>query len=391
MPIFCAHSPTSLWLCDESASNRNVVVRIWIHPIKKPQVRVLDGPPPPRACNPNERDCKMLCEKLTSFNNFSQFRFSLCISGCAVDVNGSTYGAVMFFHKAGGLCICPGMHSLISFLNYNFAVVLNQLTNHKSSHLSYCKSVVINDFFSGLQISRNIKNALLQEVHCAFDRPGVAALALCKNDGRNLSRSRQIVQAIGTPFLNRFGDKGLRSSEWSRADLKVCRPLPKRVGSNLAVCSRKCRNCFMFFLLSFNLLQKLCAICPASVLSSVWNQSDVVIGEIQCLGCISKKFVPSALWVPRWWSCLFFLLCFRLERKSVHINILKLIRCCDRWNSVPGMAQSSVQMAAALFTFGTAFVVPFYTTMILAPQWKWVLLPPPLHPEGLFTLQGGYV
>ena len=199
-----------------------------------------------------------------------------------------------------------------SFLNLNFAVVLNQLTNYRSSQLSYYKSVVINNSLCGLQVSRNIKNASIQEVHCAFDRPGVAALALCKNDGRNLSRSRQLVQAIGTPFVNRFGDKGLRTSEWSRADLKVCRPLPKRVGSNLAVCSRKCRDCFMFFLLSFNSLQKFCAICPASVLSSFWNQSDVVNGEIQCLGCISKGFVPSALWVPRWRSCVFFLLCFRL-------------------------------------------------------------------------------
>lgn len=112
--ISCTQSPASLWLCDGSASNRNVVVRIWIHSIKKPEVRVLDGPPPPRACNPKERDCKMLCEKTNSFNKFSQLQFLLCISGCAADVNGSTYGAVMFFYKAGGLCICPGMHSLIN-------------------------------------------------------------------------------------------------------------------------------------------------------------------------------------------------------------------------------------------------------------------------------------
>ncbi|CAK9219335.1 unnamed protein product [Sphagnum troendelagicum] len=28
-------------------------------------------------------------------------------------------------------------------------------------------------------------------------------------------------------------------------------------------------------------------------------------------------------------------------------------------------------MAGALFTFGTAFVIPLYTTMIVAPHWDW--------------------
>ncbi|KAG0581439.1 hypothetical protein M758_4G265300 [Ceratodon purpureus] len=32
---------------------------------------------------------------------------------------------------------------------------------------------------------------------------------------------------------------------------------------------------------------------------------------------------------------------------------------------------SSVQIASTMFTFGTAFVVPFYTAMIFAPKWKW--------------------
>lgn len=32
----------------------------------------------------------------------------------------------------------------------------------------------------------------------------------------------------------------------------------------------------------------------------------------------------------------------------------------------------TVMMASALFTFATAFVVPFYTTMIVAPRWEWV-------------------
>ncbi|KAH8937926.1 hypothetical protein BDL97_16G055800 [Sphagnum fallax] len=33
--------------------------------------------------------------------------------------------------------------------------------------------------------------------------------------------------------------------------------------------------------------------------------------------------------------------------------------------------QGSLMMAGALFTFGTAFVVPLYTTMVVAPHWDW--------------------
>jgi hypothetical protein len=34
--------------------------------------------------------------------------------------------------------------------------------------------------------------------------------------------------------------------------------------------------------------------------------------------------------------------------------------------------QGSLMMAGALFTFGTAFVIPLYTTMVVAPHWDWV-------------------
>jgi hypothetical protein len=33
--------------------------------------------------------------------------------------------------------------------------------------------------------------------------------------------------------------------------------------------------------------------------------------------------------------------------------------------------QGTLMMAGALFTFGTAFVVPLYTTMVVAPHWDW--------------------
>jgi len=45
-----------------------------------------------------------------------------------------------------------------------------------------------------------------------------------------------------------------------------------------------------------------------------------------------------------------------------------------RWGvAVPLAAgQGSLMMAGALFTFGTAFVIPLYTTMVVAPHWDWV-------------------
>lgn len=39
--------------------------------------------------------------------------------------------------------------------------------------------------------------------------------------------------------------------------------------------------------------------------------------------------------------------------------------------SMPTILPASVQVASRLFTFGTAFVVPFYTVMILAPHASW--------------------
>lgn len=39
--------------------------------------------------------------------------------------------------------------------------------------------------------------------------------------------------------------------------------------------------------------------------------------------------------------------------------------------SMPTIAPATMQAASTLFTFGTAFVVPFYTVMILAPHAKW--------------------
>ncbi|KAL3682124.1 hypothetical protein R1sor_000146 [Riccia sorocarpa] len=39
--------------------------------------------------------------------------------------------------------------------------------------------------------------------------------------------------------------------------------------------------------------------------------------------------------------------------------------------SLPGAG--SVKLAAELFTLATAFVVPFYTVMILAPKWEWTI------------------
>ncbi|KAI5083864.1 hypothetical protein GOP47_0000033 [Adiantum capillus-veneris] len=39
--------------------------------------------------------------------------------------------------------------------------------------------------------------------------------------------------------------------------------------------------------------------------------------------------------------------------------------------SMPSLAPAAVQVASRLFTFGTAFVVPFYTVMILAPHATW--------------------
>ncbi|MCO5576698.1 hypothetical protein L7F22_030513 [Adiantum nelumboides] len=39
--------------------------------------------------------------------------------------------------------------------------------------------------------------------------------------------------------------------------------------------------------------------------------------------------------------------------------------------SMPSLVPAVVQLASRLFTFGTAFVVPFYTVMILAPHATW--------------------
>lgn len=42
-----------------------------------------------------------------------------------------------------------------------------------------------------------------------------------------------------------------------------------------------------------------------------------------------------------------------------------------RVSLLPVQAASSVQIASTIFTLGTAFVVPFYTAMIIAPQRQW--------------------
>ncbi|KAG0593433.1 hypothetical protein M758_1G322300 [Ceratodon purpureus] len=47
-------------------------------------------------------------------------------------------------------------------------------------------------------------------------------------------------------------------------------------------------------------------------------------------------------------------------------NSSKLVVC-----SLPVQVASSVQIASTIFTLGTAFVVPFYSVMIIAPKWKW--------------------
>lgn len=39
--------------------------------------------------------------------------------------------------------------------------------------------------------------------------------------------------------------------------------------------------------------------------------------------------------------------------------------------SMPSLVPAAVEVASRLFTFGTAFVVPFYTVMILAPHATW--------------------
>lgn len=39
---------------------------------------------------------------------------------------------------------------------------------------------------------------------------------------------------------------------------------------------------------------------------------------------------------------------------------------------VPVAGPATVEMAGALFTFATAFVVPMYTLMMIAPKWEWV-------------------
>lgn len=53
------------------------------------------------------------------------------------------------------------------------------------------------------------------------------------------------------------------------------------------------------------------------------------------------------------------------SRLILRENSSKLVVC-----SLP-IDPSSVQIASTMFTLGTAFVVPFYTAMIIAPKWKW--------------------
>lgn len=58
-----------------------------------------------------------------------------------------------------------------------------------------------------------------------------------------------------------------------------------------------------------------------------------------------------------------------LQIMVLKTNSLSLILFCG---AVPSIAPPPVDLASNLFTFGTAFVIPFYTVMILAPQAKWV-------------------
>lgn len=84
-------------------------------------------------------------------------------------------------------------------------------------------------------------------------------------------------------------------------------------------------------------------------------------------GVVICRTTSSEIWnhmLSGSWS--FFTLTF-------HVGVFSF-NSCDGY-SVPSQAASSAQIASAIFTVGNAFVLPFYSVMVLAPKWKWVRPP----------------